>query len=525
MALDTAGFAVQASAAGGLISALERWRNIVGEEFVRTDPATLDEYSRSTLPPKYRHRPAAVVLPDSRERVRRVMETAYDTGVELHPISRGQNWGYGAAMPPRDGMVILDLRRMNRIVEVNAELGYAVVEPGVSQKQLADFLRENRLPYILDATGAGPEASLVGNVLQRGFGHTPYGNRILHVSGMEVVLRNGTVVHTGFGGFPNACATYVFPYGVGPWLDGVFTQSDLGVVTRMAIWLYPRPAQITAFALKLDRPDRLYPTIDALRRLRMAGVVQSTVHVANDLRVISARRQYPWEWTGGKVPLPAEIRQRLRRESGVGVWNLMGALYGSKAAVRAAVAEVRRAFVGLAHVHFFDDRKLRLGRVVTGALGRLGLLRGLAGTVESACSVYDLLCGIPSAEHLRGVYWRMRRPPRDLIADLGKAGGLWFSPVLPADGQYARLLLETLEPIFDKHGFEPLITMTSVTERALVGVVSVFYDAESRAETDAAAACYEELSAAAIARGFWPYRSGVQKPIRSPIRLSISVDD
>ncbi|NMC18859.1 MAG: hypothetical protein GYA33_00435, partial [Thermogutta sp.] len=176
------------------------------------------------------------------------------------------------------------------------------------------------------------------------------------------------------------------------------------------------------------------------------------------------------------------------------------------------------------HVHFFDHRMLRLGQAVTGALGRMGLLRGLAGTVESARSVYDLLYGIPAADHLRGVYWRMRRPPQDLIADLGNAGGLWFSPVLPATGEYARLLLDTLEPIFDKHGFEPLITMTSVTERALVGVVSVFYDAESQAETEAAAACYEELSAAAFAKGFWPYRTGVQKSIRSPIRLSISVD-
>ena len=525
MAHQLAEFTVQSSARTGLESALLRWRSIVGEEFVRSDSATLDAYCRSTLPPKYRHRPAAVVLPDSREQVRRVAATAHETGVELHAISRGQNWGYGAAMPPRDGMVILDLRRMNRIVEVNAELGYAVVEPGVSQKQLADYLRERRLPYILDATGAGPEASLVGNVLQRGFGHTPYGNRILNVSGMEVVLRDGTVIHTGFGGFPNACATYVFPYGVGPWLDGVFTQSDLGIVTRLAVWLYPRPAQITAFALKLDRVEQLFPAIDVLRRLRMAGIVQSTVHVANDLRVISARRQYPWEWTGGKVPLPPEVRARLRREAGVGAWNLMGALYGTKATVRAAVGEVRRAFAGSARVHFFDDRKLNLGRTVTGALSRMGLLRGLAGTVESARSVYDLLCGIPAADHLRGVYWRMRRPPRDLIADLGNAGGLWFSPVLPATGEYARLLLDTIEPIFDRHGFEPLITMTSVTERALVGVISVFYDAESEAETEAAAACYEELSAAAITKGFWPYRSGVQKPIRSPVRVSISVEE
>lgn len=493
-----------------LETAFRRWQEILGSDHARNDAETIAQYSRSMLPPKYRTHPAGVILPGSRQQVQEAVRVAGELGVKLHPISRGQNWGYGAALPPQDGMVILDLRRMNRIVEVNTELGYAVVEPGVSQQQLADYLHDNQIPYILDATGAGPEASVIGNVLQRGFGHTPYGNRVLHVSGMEVVQPDGSVIHTGFGRFPNARATYVFPYGLGPWLDGSFTQSDRGIVTRMGVWLYPRTPQITAFAVKLDDPEKVYPSIDTLRRLRMAGVIRSAVHVANDLRVISARRQYPWEWTDGRTPLPPGVRARLQREAGVGTWNLMGALYGTRRTVRANAAEIRRAFRGLAHVHFFDGRLLRLGQAATSMLNRIGLCQGLAGTVESARSVYELLCGIPAADHLRGVYWRMRRAPDDLLHDLGEAGGLWLSPVVPATGNDARELIEALQPIFQRHAFEPLMTLTSVTERALVGVVSVFYDAQSPEETDAAAACYEQLYERMTGLGFWPYRFGVQ---------------
>lgn len=500
-----------AEALPDLAAALNAWSSVLGPEDVIVGDDLESRYCRTTLPEKWRTRPAAAIRPASREEVVKVVQIAQEFGVPLHPISRGQNWGYGGMLPPKDGTVIVDLSRMNRILEVNVDLGYAVIEPGVSQQQLYDYLREHRLPLIPDATGAGPDASIIGNILQRGFGHTPYGNRILHVANMEAVLRDGSVVHTGFGDFPNARAADVFPYGLGPWLDGAFTQSSRGIVTRMTVWLLPKPERLTGFALKVPREEDLGRIVDALRPLCLDGVVRSTVHIANDLRVISARSLYPYEKTGGRTPLPDDVRAGLRRQFGIGAWNLMGGMYGSRRMVNAAKTDIRRAFRGVARVHFFGPGLLRLGRTALGLSARLGIGRSVLETVESADSVYRLLAGEPSAEHLKGVFWRHKRLPDPL--DVAQAGLLWYSPVLPMCGTDAHEMVAAAEPVFARHGFEPLITLSAVTTRALVGVVSVCYDPSDVSQTAAAAECYRDLSQTLAGRGFYPYRAGLQSDI------------
>ena len=202
-----------------------KWTSVVGREHVLTDERHRDDYSTTTLPKGTR--PAGVVRPSTAKQVSEVAGIARHHNVPLHAISCGKNWGYGDACAPADGYVIVDLSRMNRIREVNVELGYAVVEPGVTQGQMYQYIQENNLPLLFDVTGAGPDASIVGNILQRGFGHTPYGDRFRHTCGLEVVLPDGNIVNTGFGQFENAKASRVFPWGVGPWLDGLFTQSAL----------------------------------------------------------------------------------------------------------------------------------------------------------------------------------------------------------------------------------------------------------------------------------------------------------
>jgi len=77
------------------------------------------------------------------------------------PNIRGKNWGYGDACAPSNGQVIVDLRHMNRINIVDEKLAYAVIEPGVTQGQLFQFLQDNHPGLWMDATGAGPSASLV----------------------------------------------------------------------------------------------------------------------------------------------------------------------------------------------------------------------------------------------------------------------------------------------------------------------------------------------------------------------------
>lgn len=492
-------------------AACRAWTAVLGSEHVVVSEEVLARYGRSTGPNDCR--PLAVLYPATRDEVQAVVEIAARHRVALHPISRGRNWGYGDACGATPGQVIVDLRRMNRVVEINRELAYCVIEPGVTQGQLAEALRGTGL--WMDATGAGLGASLVGNTLDRGFGHTPYGDHFANTCGMEVVLADGRVLRTGYGHYDGAKAAWAYRYGVGPVLDGLFSQSALGIVTRIGLWLMPEPETFAGFFVRAERDEDLAALIDALRPLRLHDVVKSAVHIGNDLRVISGRARYPFDRTGGATPLPADVRAELRREFGVGAWNVCGALYGTRASVAAAKASLRRALRRW-RVVVLDERRLGQVEQVSRLLGWLGLDAGerLGRQVSLGRDVLDVLRGVPTDGALPGAGWRVRGPMPTTIdpeAPLDpNAGLMWVSPVAPATGTAAREVMDIVTPIYEAHGFEALVTFTMITPRALCCVTNVAFDRRERDEAARAARCYDALVTALMARGYIAYRTGPQ---------------
>ncbi|MFO0948320.1 MAG: FAD-binding oxidoreductase [Planctomycetota bacterium] len=490
--------------------ALASWRSVLNADQIDTKPEALRHYSRSTMPQGTL--PAAILRPRSVEDVQAIARIATEFGQPIYPISRGKNWGYGDACAPFDGQVIVDLGLMNRIVEVNAELGYAVIEPGVTQQQLSDHLRQRNVPFWLDVTGAGPEASIVGNTLERGFGHTPYGDHYHASAGYEIVTGDGRKFTTGFGHYPNASSTYVFKPGIGPALDGLFTQSNLGIVTRMGVWLLPIPEYLQGFAFKVDDPRALDAVVEALRPLRLTGALPSAVHIANDLRVLSARFRYPWDRTGNVTPLPPDLLAQMRHETGLGAWNVLGGLYGTRASVASSRRQLRKALRGIASVKFFDERIIGLAERVRDMGAWFGLGKGLGELLKAIVPTFALLKGIPAREHLAGTGWRSRQSPDPQNLDPldNRQGFYWISPIIPMMGKNALELVALMEPIFAKHRFEMLITMTSITPRALCCVTTVAFDKEDPEECARGSACYDELFDVLMNRGHIPYRVGIR---------------
>jgi len=223
----------------------------------------------------------AIIRPGNRQEVQECVSIANRQRVPLLPLSTGKNWGYGSRVPPADGCVLMDLGRMNRIVDYSESLAYVTVEPGVTQQQLIDFLRAKESKLWLDATGSTPASSIIGNTMERGFGHTPYGDHFANTCALEVVLPTGECIETGFARYDGAVAAPIYRWGTGPVLDGLFSQSGLGIVTRMTVWLMPAPEYFQAFFFKCTRDEDLAPLIDALRPLRINNTIRSSVHVGN----------------------------------------------------------------------------------------------------------------------------------------------------------------------------------------------------------------------------------------------------
>src|SRR5580700_9072360 len=376
--------------------ALAEWAAVVGAENVVTEAPVLRAAETGTFAST--HRIPAIVRPASREEVQECLRVAnrYDTPV--YPISSGRNWGYGSRIPPADGCVMLDLGRMNRIVDFSESLAYVTVEPGVTQAQLFAFLHEQGSKLWMDATGASPRCSLIGNTVERGFGHTPYGDHFAHVCGLEVVLPTGDVVETGFARFPSAQAAPVYHWGVGPALDGLFSQSNFGVVTRMTVWLMPRPEYFQAYYFRCEAAKGLQAAIDALRPLRLDGTIRSASHIANDYKVVSALRQYPWQETGGETPLGVGAMAEFRRTLRIGAWNGSGALYGTKSQVKEARRLLRKALDGKAQrLQFLDDNKLHIASMFAKPYQWISGWN-LERTLTVLKPVYGLMKGIPT-EH------------------------------------------------------------------------------------------------------------------------------
>jgi 4-cresol dehydrogenase (hydroxylating) len=479
----------------------------VGAEHVRDDAETIARYSRTTLPGGTT--PRGVVFPLDTAQVQAVVRIAGRRGLSLYPISCGRNWGYGDRNAPTDGQVILDLGRMNRIHEVHDQLCYAVVDPGVTQGQLYTYLRERHPGLWMDATGAGRGASVVGNALDRGFGHTAVGDHFHQTCGLEVVLASGEVLRTGYGAFPGAHAAHAYPYGVGPVLDGLFSQSNFGIVTRAGVGLMPRPRGFSAFFASTPDESRLAELVDRLAPLRMQGLLRSAVHVANDVRVFSSRMAYPFDRTGCKTPLPAGLRRTLARESDIGSWNVSGGIYGTPATVAATKRALRDALRGY-RIVFLGDRRLAFAKWLIPRMRKLGLARKPAELLPIVEPAYGLLQGIPSDEFLKGVLWMSRdRVTNSSLDPLDHGVGLvWVSPVVPATGAHARRVTQIMEPIYHKHGFDFLITMTIVTDRALCCVSNFTFDKEDVGQAQRARECYGELMAALLREGYPPYRTG-----------------
>lgn len=378
--------------------ALTRIREVVGQDHVLTAAEDLapfrDPYPVGAEPADAA---SAVVRPGDTAQVQAVMRIANEYRVPISPISRGKNNGYGGASPRLQGSVVLDLgARMNRILEVNEKFGYALLEPGVTYFQLYEHLQATGSALMIDCPDLG-WGSVVGNALDRGVGYTPYGDHFMWQTGMEVVLPDGDVMRTGMGAVPGSNTWQLFSYGFGPYPDGMFSQSNLGIVTKMGIALMQRPPASMTFLITFENEDDLGRIVDVMLPLRINMAPLQNVpilrNIVLDVGVVSQRS----EWHEGDGPLPPEAIERMKRELNLGYWNFYGTLYGPPPVIESYYAIIKEAFGAIpgARFHTNEDRPEDGDRGAHILHDRHRINNGIPGLDE-----LKLLDWIPDAGHI-----------------------------------------------------------------------------------------------------------------------------
>ncbi len=454
--------------------ALSAWGKVLSADSVIVEDGAVDRWRDNCS--GVSRQVTAVLLPDSVDQVRDVVRIATEHRQPIHPISRGRNWGLGSKLPVTDGAVIVDLSRLDTIREVGDQPGQAVIEPGVTQGQLFERLSDTGLRA--DVTGAGREASVVGNILERGVGWTSL--RLPTLLGLEVVLATGQLVQTGFArhGEAGAQSARAFAHPPGPALDGLFTQSAMGVVTAATVALRRRQPVEGAFLLGGVREPELEALIDGLRGLLERGIVRTVVHIGDARRATAALGPRAM----GSVGL-------------TGAWTGLGGLHGTKADISHALKELRIALKGIARVVFLTPRRLRWLRRVTEAADALAPIVGMAIGDPDDAAVRGLYDGPPLAEG---------QSP-DL--DQGTTGLLCQLPVFPLDGAITREVLDRTHAACAVHAVRPRITLNTLDPRTLEAVIDLPFDRRDDEQHAAAAACHDDLFTALARMGVLPYRA------------------
>ena len=135
----------------------------------------------------------------------------------------------------------------------------------------------------------------------------------------------------------------------------------------------------------------------------------------------------------------------------------------------------------------------------------------LSKTIDLARPVYGLMKGIPTEQPLASAYWRKKSaPPSDMDPDRDGCGLLWHAPIAPMEGHHVEVVAGIATRILIEYGFEPSISMTLITERAVACVISICYDRREPGQDDQAMACYRRLRQELTDRGYYSYRLGIQ---------------
>lgn len=276
---------------------------IVGDEkWVSNSPVDCWAYSYD-MTYKRPQMPNYVVLPKTPEEIQSVLRLANAEKIPVVPFTAGTN--IGGLCVPEQGGILMDLKRMDQILEINEEVRFAVIEPGVSQAQFAQelFKRGYRFGWPVGP----PSASVLACALHHGIGGMSgrYGLNSNHITGMEVVRPTGEILMCGSPAIRRDSWQSCMPL---PRFDGLFTGTlgTTGVVTKLGVFIPPVPDYVHIGTF----------TAENLTDMEKFMRVFSKYEYADDLTAIS--------WWLTQVPIPYPY---IEKPKGTPEWSGYCTLY------------------------------------------------------------------------------------------------------------------------------------------------------------------------------------------------------
>ncbi|KAI7968410.1 hypothetical protein EIK77_010572 [Talaromyces pinophilus] len=465
--------------------------NVVGDENISRDASTgalIGPHQQHSYGDPYaivsqdQHIPSGAVRPASVEELQQVLRLANRFGISLWTVSRGRNLGYGGSSPAVAGSVVLDLHRMNRVLEVNEADAYAIVEPGVSFFDLYEEIKRRDLALWPSCAAIG-WGSVLGNTLDHGFGYTPDGVHTEAQCGMEVVLPTGELLRTGMGAMSDSRLGFGPSYGARVRI----LNCPLGVVTKLGIHITPAPEAYTACELSVPNEGDLGQLIELLADLQRRGVVTNHPSVSNVFRqaILSpddACRAKLAPHFGPNKNIPESVLDELKSSYGWGFWKAEFGLQGDADVVPALESSLRRAITKI------PGAQLQVRRF-GGSPGKF--LR--ADEVETKAIPHS---GVPTLESLSLMDYRLAPG----------SGHTDFAPVVPTSGPSLLEWYLAAKEMVSAAKFDFFADFHAYS-RYIIPIVLVVYAPE---EKERANELCQKLIDDAVRRGLTTYRTHVE---------------
>jgi glycolate oxidase len=251
---------------------MKRLQDIVGFENATNEPAELYIYGSDSS--VHQAIPDAVVRPARTEEVREILK--YANGKRIPVVARGAGSGMCGHTVPIDGGIIMDFKRMNKIIAIKPEDVLCVVEPGVVDDDLNKALKS--FGFFYPPTPASSKIATIGGEIANnasGLRSVKYGAARDSVLGLKVVLANGDLVSLGSNTRVEASGYQLARLMVG-------SEGTLGIVVEATLRLTPLPK---FKAMGIAKFDRLENAGKAISSVMSSGIVPSLLELMDNVAI------------------------------------------------------------------------------------------------------------------------------------------------------------------------------------------------------------------------------------------------
>lgn len=438
-------------------------------------------------------RVSCLVQPGSSFELKQVIDYCRENYIKYYPIGSGRNWGYGGNIPVKGEHVVISLERLNQISSFDQDVGVISIGAGVTQGQLFDYLKGKKSDLTFSVTSAGKDTTIISNILERGIGAGKYANRVSSLHNLEVLLPTGEFIGSTTDEINSHMVGDVF----GPSFDGVFCQSNLGIVTKATLWLesIPENMGIITFSFKKDADG--YNTIDWIKKMLDSEVLKPGISIFNDYRVYSTLLPESKASYHSKADMKAFFKEKgFPFDS----WNGEITLKWDSRSVL------------ISQLEFITDKLKKTCTNVTYEVFNKDELRRLRNDEETSAvqsvsiALLRKYLGVPHDFALKQLYWKVCNGNKSYFSN--QNGMIWICPLIPAAKKHVVRAVSIIERIASENMIEPCISLQWTNSKCIHLIASFHWDRENSLQEDKIIIAYKTIIDQLFSKGYFPYRFG-----------------